>query len=90
MRGGPGAKALEWGMATPNDRIPGNAPGRYYVDRNCIDCEQCQTMAPALFSRNADSGSSIVQRQPASPEELELVEEVLSSCPVQAIGADSV
>ncbi len=88
MRGGTRARALEWGMANPNERIPGNTPGRYYVDGSCIDCEQCQTMAPALFSRDAERGSSFVQRQPSSPEELELAEEVLTSCPVQAIGGD--
>jgi ferredoxin len=75
-------------MANLNDRIPDNVAGRYYVDANCIDCEQCQTTAPTLFARNSEKGSSFVQRQPSSPHELELAEEVLESCPNQAIGND--
>jgi ferredoxin len=75
-------------MATLTERIPDNAPGRYYVDSNCIDCEQCQTAAPTLFARNSERGSSFVKRQPGEPGEFDLAEEVLSSGPNQAIGND--
>jgi ferredoxin len=75
-------------MATLSDRIPENAPGRYYVDSNCIDCDQCRTQAPDLFGRNADSGYSFVQHQPGSPEAVALAEQVLEACPNQAIGND--
>jgi ferredoxin len=75
-------------MANLNERIPDNAPGRYYDDANCIDCEQCQTTAPTLFARNPDKGSSYVRLQPATPSDMELIEEVRQACPNQAIGDD--
>jgi len=75
-------------MANLTERIPDNVSGRYYVDASCIDCEQCQTMAPELFTRNPDRGSSFVQRQPAGEQEMALAEEVLGQCPNQAIGND--
>src|SRR6185503_16692510 len=29
-------------MAEPNDKVPGQAAGRYYVDSQCIDCDLCR------------------------------------------------
>ena len=75
-------------MATLSDRNPDNVAGRYYVDSSCIDCDQCRTTAPELFTRNADTGFSSVQRQPATPEEAAVAEEVLAACPTQSIGND--
>jgi ferredoxin len=75
-------------MSNLAERLPENAVGRYYVDANCIDCDQCREAAPTLFARNEDSGHSFIKQQPASPHDLELIQEVLSSCPVQAIGDD--
>ena len=75
-------------MATPTDRVSDNAPGRYYVDSNCIDCDQCRTVAPELFTRNPDAGYSYVQKQPSTAEDLALAEQVLEMCPNQAIGND--
>ena len=39
-------------MADPNDKVPGQTPGRYYVDTQCIDCDLCRETAPANFTRN--------------------------------------
>lgn len=75
-------------MANFTDRNPGNVPGRYYVDSSCIDCGQCQVMAPDLFARNEDTGMGYVQRQPLSPEETALAEETLAACATESIGND--
>lgn len=74
-------------MATLSDRLPTNAAGAYYVDSTCIDCDQCRVMAPDLFGRS-DDGLSFVQRQPATPEEIALVEEIVTSCATSSIGND--
>lgn len=75
-------------MATPTDRNPDNAPGPYYVDSSCIDCDQCRNMAPELFGRNADTGMGYVIRQPVTEDEIALAEEALEACATQSIGHD--
>jgi len=45
-------------------------------------------MAPAFFSRNADTGLSFVCRQPETPEEIALVEETVAVCATSSIGND--
>ena len=75
-------------MANLSERFTDNAPGRFYVDASCIDCDQCRETAPAFFTRNADAGHSYLQRQPSTTDENELVEGVKNNCPVQAIGDD--
>jgi ferredoxin len=77
-------------MATLAERLSTNAPGPYYVDGTCIDCDQCRAMAPDFFGRDAESGFSYVQRQPATGEEIALVEEVASQCATASIGNDGV
>ncbi len=77
-------------MATPTDRLPANALGKYYVDSSCIDCDQCRVIAPQLFVRDEDSGLSIVTRQPESADEAALAEEAVSSCATNSIGNDGV
>jgi ferredoxin len=75
-------------MADPAEKWPDNAVGRYYVDRECIDCDLCRTTAPANFARSEEGGYSFVAVQPASPEEAQDCELALAECPVEAIGAD--
>jgi hypothetical protein len=41
-----------------------------------------------MFSRNIETARSFVKRQPATPHDLELAEEVRGLCPNQAIGND--
>ena len=77
-------------MADPNDRVPENVPGSYYVDTNCIDCDVCRDTAPDNFTRSDDNGYSYVYKQPENDEELTLCEEALAACPVEAIGNDGV
>jgi len=75
-------------MADPNDRVPGQVPGRYYVDTQCIDCDLCRETAPANFQRNDEEGFSYVYKQPETPEEETLSKDALDNCPVEAIGND--
>ena len=75
-------------MADPNDRVPENTPGPYYVDTNCIDCDVCRDTAPDNFTRADRGGYSFVFKQPETEEEKALCEEALLACPVEAIGND--
>lgn len=77
-------------MANLSDRAPENAPGRYFVDGSCIDCDQCRVIAPDLFDRNPDAGYGFVKRQPRTVEEQLLAEEALQACGVAAIGNNGV
>ena len=75
-------------MAELEDKLPENVPGRFYVDRNCIDCDVCRDTSPKNFTREDENGYSYVYRQPVTTEELELCEEAMNVCPVEAIGND--
>lgn len=75
-------------MADKNNRLPENAPGRFYVDDQCIDCDACRETAPGFFRRNDDKGYSYVYKQPTSEQEVAECEEALEGCPVEAIGRD--
>lgn len=75
-------------MAEIEDKLAENARGKYYVDSQCIDCDVCRDTAPKNFTRNDENGYSFVYKQPETPEELELCEESLMACPVEAIGSD--
>ena len=75
-------------MANILDRLPQNAPGRFYVDSTCIDCGLCPSTAPANFRRDDDSGYSYVFRQPETPYEVTLCLEALEGCPTESIGEE--
>jgi ferredoxin len=75
-------------MADPDDKLPDQAPGKYYVDSSCIDCDVCRTTAPNNFEANEDEGYSFVVKQPEGEEEEAGCEEAMESCPVEAIGDD--
>ena len=75
-------------MAEIEDKLPDNVRGKYYVDSSCIDCDVCRDTAPKNFTRNDENGYSFVYRQPETPEEIDLCEESLNVCPVEAIGND--
>ena len=84
-------KAFEGGAvveADPNDREGENAPGPYYVDTQCIDCDVCRDTAPDNFTRSDENGYSYVYKQPLNEDERALCEEALAACPVEAIGND--
>ena len=75
-------------MADSANKYPENAPGRFYVDDQCIDCDLCRETAPDNFSRNENGGHSYVSKQPATPAEEALCMDALAGCPVDAIGND--
>ena len=75
-------------MANKADKWPNNAPGKFYVDQQCIDCDLCRETAPAFFTRNDEGGYSFVHAQPQTEEDTALCREALEGCPVEAIGED--
>jgi hypothetical protein len=40
------------------ERLRENAPGDYFVDASCIDCETCRILAPEVFARSDRLGST--------------------------------
>jgi ferredoxin len=75
-------------MADITQRVLENVPGRFYVDRTCIDCDLCRETAPGNFTRRDDEGYSYVYRQPESVAEEAACLAALEECPVEAIGND--
>ena len=75
-------------MPDPNDRLPENVPGSFYVDSTCIDCDVCRDTAPENFTRDDEHQYSFVYKQPETEEERAQCEEALGACPVEAIGSD--
>jgi ferredoxin len=77
-------------MANRNDRLRENAPGAFYVDSSCIDCDLCRGDAPQFFRRDDESGYSIVHKQPVTPEEVREAQDALEGCPTESIGNDGI
>jgi len=75
-------------MADKDSRLPQNAPGPWFMDSNCIDCDLCRETAPSVFRRDEENGNSYVYHQPETEEERKLAEEAKQGCPVEAIGSD--
>ena len=73
-------------MAEIANKYAENAPGKLYVDNQCIDCDLCRETAPANFKRHDDGGYSYVFKQPTAPEEETQCQEAIGGCPVEAIG----
>jgi glyoxylase-like metal-dependent hydrolase (beta-lactamase superfamily II)/ferredoxin len=71
-------------VATLTARLPENAPGEFYVDSTCIDCDTCRRVAPAVFEEG--DGHSFVAAQPQSPEERRRALMALVACPTASIG----
>jgi len=75
-------------MADPNDKVPGQVAGAFYVDTQCIDCDLCRETAPANFTRNDEEGFSYVYKQAENEEEAVQCKDAMDNCPVEAIGSD--
>ena len=71
-------------MANSQRIRPGNAPGDFFVDSTCIDCDTCRWVARGLFTR-VDGGSAVT-RQPATPQERRAAFLALRACPTASIG----
>jgi glyoxylase-like metal-dependent hydrolase (beta-lactamase superfamily II)/ferredoxin len=68
-------------------RLEENAPGAFFVDASCIDCDACRQVAPATFGRSRRCGQSVVVTQPAagSSDEARALMAVVA-CPTASIG----
>jgi len=71
-------------MADLRKILNGNAPGEFFVDSSCIDCDLCRQIAPGIFREEGDM--SVVDRQPATAEEVRRAEMALVTCPTASIG----
>jgi glyoxylase-like metal-dependent hydrolase (beta-lactamase superfamily II)/ferredoxin len=80
---------LESRVARVTARLSENAPGDFFVDDACIDCETCRVVAPRVFARSDRLGLSVVERQPRSTEDALRARMALVSCPTSAIGTES-
>ncbi len=73
-------------MARTADRLRENAPGDYFVDSTCIDCDTCRQVAPDVYERFDTVGQTIVVRQPQTPAERHRAAMALVACPTASIG----
>ncbi|MCU1393524.1 MAG: Metallo-beta-lactamase superfamily protein [Ilumatobacteraceae bacterium] len=76
-------------MARMSDRHPGGAPGPWFVDSRCIDCDAARHVAPGLIARNPSDGVSLFLRQPQTPEELEMAWRAVEVCPTRSVGHET-
>lgn len=74
-------------MASRARRLATNAPGEFFVDSSCIDCDTCRWMAPETFDEAEDRAR--VHTQPQTPEQRRAALLALVACPTGSIGADS-
>lgn len=84
-----GAACHTLDMARREDSLPENAPGEWFVDASCIDCDTCRFVAPSVFARHGGRGQSIVRAQPHAPEDRLRAAMALVACPTASIGTSS-
>lgn len=63
-----------------------NAPGAWYVDRDCINCKAAQTVAPGLIIERG--GQSVFAHQPESASELMAAWRARLLCPTASVHAE--
>ncbi len=61
-----------------------NAPGTFFVDDTCIDCDLCRQIAPEVFKEESDH--SAVHHQPQTAAEIHRAGMALVACPTGSIG----
>jgi glyoxylase-like metal-dependent hydrolase (beta-lactamase superfamily II) len=76
-------------VARTADRLNENAPGDYFVDSSCIDCDTCRQIAPEVYGRIEAVGQTVVVHQPEAPEERRRAAMGLVACPTASIGTAS-
>jgi ferredoxin len=67
-------------------RLDENAPGAFFVDDSCIDCDACRVLAPATFARSRRLGQSYVAAQPAGSDGEARALMAIVACPTASIG----
>jgi ferredoxin len=75
-------------MADNTSKQPENIPGKFYVDQNCVPCNDCIHEAPNLLKYNADESHVYFFKQPTTVDEIKAAKNAISVCPVEAIGDD--
>lgn len=75
---------MKGAMADPAQRHPANAPGSWFVDRTCINCDVSRQCAPWMFGEADDQ--AIVVRQPATAAEIADATRAMLACPTASIG----
>ena len=73
-------------MARLAARLDENAPGAFFVDDSCIDCDACRQIAPATFARSRRLGQSYVAAQPAGADGEARALMAVVACPTASIG----
>ena len=71
-------------MANVEKRLAQNAPGDFFVDSSCIDCDACRQLAPEVFAESGDA--SVVFQQPKTLAETRRALMALVACPTGSIG----
>lgn len=71
-------------MASIQKSYSTNAPGNFFVDDTCIDCDLCRQIAPAVFKEESDH--SVVYRQPEETADELRASMALVACPTGSIG----
>lgn len=72
-------------MARVADRNLAGAPGDWFVDTTCIDCDAARQVAPGLIDTDA-SGRSIFLRQPETDEDVRMAWRAVEVCPTRSVG----
>jgi glyoxylase-like metal-dependent hydrolase (beta-lactamase superfamily II)/ferredoxin len=72
-------------MANPRKQVPENAPGDFFVDSTCIDCDACRQISPNVFGQAAHT--SFVHTQPVAEPDRRRALHALLSCPTGSIGS---
>jgi len=67
-------------------RHKANAPGAWYVDRDCINCKAAQTVAPGLIVER--DGQSVFAHQPEGAAELAAAWRARLLCPTASVHAE--
>jgi glyoxylase-like metal-dependent hydrolase (beta-lactamase superfamily II) len=68
-------------------RNPDSAPGDWYIDTACINCEASRHVAPGLIVERGDK--SVFARQPANAEEELMAWRALLVCPTASVRSES-
>lgn len=71
------------GGRVDKDRRAANAPGPFFVDESCIDCDTCRWMVPGTFGRAGTK--SFVHTQPESDAARAEAAEAAVACPTGSI-----
>jgi glyoxylase-like metal-dependent hydrolase (beta-lactamase superfamily II)/ferredoxin len=72
-------------MAALTKKLTNNAPGEFFVDSTCINCDTCRQLAPAVFGEANDF--SYVRAQPEDADTRRAALRALIACPTGSIGA---